>query len=206
MQEEIWKDICGYCGFYQVSNLGRVRSLDRVVRNGRRRKGKMLKLLINKEGYYYVVLRNGAENSKKERVHRLVANAFIENTKNATQVNHKDENKKNNNVDNLEWCTPKYNTNYGTGIERMALTQRVPVVQLSKNGFLIAIYAGMNVAEKITGVDEAKISACCAGTRITSGGFIWRTLDGYLPNNEIDKNTLRTYLDRILTESAGNDE
>ena len=111
--EEIWKDIEGYEGLYQVSNLGNVKSLN--YRQTKREK--ILKSVNDKDGYLFVSL---CKNSviKHYSIHRLVADVFIDNPNNYPQVNHKDENKTNNNVDNLEWCSPKYNTNYGTTINR----------------------------------------------------------------------------------------
>lgn len=120
--EEQWKDIKGHEGLYEVSNFGNVRSLDRVIRakhNGTMlRKGRILTPFYEeKKGYYQVSLSKDGKN-KKHRVHRLVASAFLDNPHNYTDVNHKDEVKTNNNVDNLEWCTRKYNNNYGTKPER----------------------------------------------------------------------------------------
>lgn len=120
---EIWKAVKGYEGLYEVSNLGNVRSLDKVIKskhNGTTlRKGRILTPFYEeKKGYYQVALTKDGK-VKKYRVHRLVAIAFLENPFNYTDVNHKDENKINNNVDNLEWCTRKYNNNYGTKRERI---------------------------------------------------------------------------------------
>lgn len=113
---EIWKDINGYIGIYQVSNMGNVRSLQREeykCRQGYRvRKGRQLKPGRDKKGYLLVGLRKDGK-CKTRRIHRLVAEAFIPNPNNLPQINHKDENKCNNTVDNLEWCTPSYNINYG---------------------------------------------------------------------------------------------
>ena len=115
--EEIWKDILGYEGLYQVSSFGRVRSLDRYVEysNGRihLHKGKVLSLLKGEYGYIQVSLYYNRKMYKKY-VHRLVAEAFLLNPDNLPEVNHIDEDKSNNSVDNLEWCTAKYNNNYGT--------------------------------------------------------------------------------------------
>jgi len=123
--EEIWKDISGYEGLYQVSNLGRVRSLDRLshyIRNGNPEaklfKGRIMKQSHTTDGYLMIYLRKGGKD-KYYSVHRLVAQAFIPNPENLPFVNHKDEVKDNNCVDNLEWCTHIYNCNYGTAIERM---------------------------------------------------------------------------------------
>ena len=116
--EEIWKDILGYEGLYQVSSFGRVRSLDKYDSMNRFYEGRILKLFADRLGYLSVVLYS---NSKRKHylVHRLVAEAFIHNPDNLPQVNHKDENPSNDNVENLEWCDGKYNVNYGTRIDRI---------------------------------------------------------------------------------------
>ena len=116
MEKEIFKDIKGYEGLYQVSNYGRVKSLYRIqiMPTGGKRiiEERILKTIKNKKGYIGVHL---SKNNKDKTVyiHRLVAQAFIPNPNNYPQVNHKDEDKTNNHVDNLEWCTAKYNSNYG---------------------------------------------------------------------------------------------
>lgn len=117
---EEWRDIKGYEGLYQVSNMGRVQRLDKYIvdvsQGGIRTrmfKGHIMNLTIhNVSGYVSMYL---SKNGKKKRylVHRLVAEAFIPNPDNLPEINHKDENKVNNCVENLEWCTPKYNANYG---------------------------------------------------------------------------------------------
>lgn len=115
---EIWKDIDGYIGIYQVSNMGNVRSLQReefkCAQGYRARKGVELKLSQDQKGYLMVNLyKNGKGRSR--RVHRLVAEAFIDNPMHLSEINHIDENKKNNVVSNLEWCTSSYNKMYGNG-------------------------------------------------------------------------------------------
>ena len=116
--DEVWKDILGYEGVYQVSNHGRIRSLDRYV--GRRFfPGKIFSLNPNRYGYVRVDLRYRGK-SKSSAVHRLVAEAFLDNPNGLPQINHKDENKSNNHVDNLEWCTAEYNINYGHRTEKMS--------------------------------------------------------------------------------------
>lgn len=122
--EEIWKPVKGFEGYYEVSNLGRVRSIDRYVNtkgdSKRIRNGRVLKGIIHNE---YVLVTLSKDNLKsKKRVHRIVAEAFLPNPDNLPQVNHKDEDKTNNNVTNLEWCDSKYNMNYGTLRERMVQT------------------------------------------------------------------------------------
>ena len=120
--EEIWKDVKGFEGFYQVSNLGRVRSLDRISvsenRSAQKIKGTIKKVKVGKNGYYMVMFYKDSK-YKCAYVHRLVAQAFIPNPDNLPQVNHKDEIRTNNCVDNLEWCDSKYNNNYGTKIDRL---------------------------------------------------------------------------------------
>lgn len=117
--KEIWKDIKGYEGFYQVSNLGRVKSLERVTINNRIVHERILKLKRDRSGYKRCCLCKD-RNRKFFGVHRLVAEAFIPNVNNYPVVNHKDEVKDNNIVDNLEWCTIKYNSNYGTSPKRIS--------------------------------------------------------------------------------------
>ena len=124
--EEIWKPVIGYEGLYEVSNLGRVRSVDRLVKysNGQihLHKGRILSPgLVHKSGYLQVALCNNGKTQHK-MVYRLVAEAFLPNIDNLPQVNHKDENPFNNCVDNLEWCTIEYNINYGTRIQKVTET------------------------------------------------------------------------------------
>ena len=131
-EEEIWRDVEGYEGLYQVSNMGRVKSLDRYGphnKGGRRLiKGRVLKPKKNKEGYEHLTLcRDGC--LRYFRVNRLVAQAFVENPnpEHFDQVNHKNEQKDDNRADNLEWCDSKYNVNYGTARERQGETLSKPV-------------------------------------------------------------------------------
>lgn len=117
--EEVWKDIKDYEGLYQVSNLGRVKSLDRKVVqfNGfcnieRIYKGRILKPSTSANGYKRVILYDKCK-KKNVNIHKLVLLAFVPNTENLAQINHIDEDKSNNCVNNLEWCSSKYNINYG---------------------------------------------------------------------------------------------
>ena len=128
---EEWRPVVGYEGLYEVSNTGQVRSLDRYVIDslGHRKfyKGKVLSIVKNKNGYLLINLYCNEKN-KKCLVHRLVAEAFVSNPDNLPEVNHKDEDKTNNRVDNLEWCNRKYNVNFGTARIRRKDT-------LIKNGY-----------------------------------------------------------------------
>lgn len=185
MEKEEWRDIQGYEGYYQVSNLGRVRSLDKYVKNYisgfALRKGMVLKGKSDKDGYKYVTL---SKYSKKKtyRIHRLVAQAFLQNPNNYQIINHKDENPSNNNVDNLEWCTIEYNNNYWTrkekcsnslkGIEKPYLYK--PVIQYTKQGEFIKEFQSIKEAQRHTGVYQGDISRCCNGKRHSAGCFIWK--------------------------------
>lgn len=121
---EIWRDIKGYEGLYQISSLGRVKSLSRCYWHGNRwynQKEKILRTNVGTKGYLSVMLYDAQHNSKRVMVHILVANAFIYNPYNLPQINHIDEDKTNNKAENLEWCTPKYNNNYGTKSVRLSI-------------------------------------------------------------------------------------
>jgi hypothetical protein len=122
--EEIWKDIAGYEGRYQVSNHGRIKSLERRCRAKsytRRVPEKIYAQTVDTYGYPIVMLHLDGKR-KTRTVHRLVAETFIPNPQNFKQVNHKDENKRNNHVDNLEWCDTQYNSAYGTRVDRLKKT------------------------------------------------------------------------------------
>ena len=189
MMEEIWKDIEGYEGIYQVSNLGRVRSLDRNVPNYNAAgyvgtkilRGKILKPhKMANNGYMEVHLkRNGQGNHG--RIHRLVAEAFIPNPGNLPEINHKDEDKTNNRADNLEWCDGQYNSNYGTRLIRISETMKGnyynmrSVQQLSEDGKVIRTYPSVKEAAAQTGANESVIIRICKGKKgQTAKGYRWR--------------------------------
>lgn len=174
--QEVWKDINGYEGLYQVSNLGRVKSLERFnVNTGNyESRERFLKLSYNKRGYPTVTLINRTKRVLKT-IHRLVAEAFVPNPNNLPQVNHKDEIKTNNNADNLEWCSNSYNHDYGTRTERCAEKLKKKVVQYSLSGSYIAEYDGVRDVARLNGFKaNSCISECCAGKRKTAYGYIWR--------------------------------
>lgn len=172
--KEIWKDIKDYEGLYQISNFGRVKS----IRFGKER---ILKPGTNGKGYLYVGLwKNGKV--KNFRIHRLVAEAFLEIPEELKhlkgthylQVNHKDENKQNNNVENLEWCTHSYNINFGTRNERVAKKCSKPVVQYTLDGVFVREWPSTMQAEREGGFNQAHIWMCCKGKRKKHKGFIWK--------------------------------
>lgn len=169
---EIWKDIEGYEGLYQVSNLGRVKSLQMYANGGYKKRVKILKPCNNGNGYYVVYLMKNKKRSVNY-IHRLVAQAFLKNFNNYKCINHKDENKSNNNVDNLEWCSYKYNNNYGNHNLKISKTRlKKQVIQYDMNMNIIKIWDGINTAMKET--KSRHIVECCKGKIKSSGGYIWR--------------------------------
>lgn len=173
---ERWKDVVGFEGLYMVSDEGRVWSnlTDRI-----------LKPSCCKNGYPRLILRRGGK-SHGRCVHRLVAEAFIPNANNLPEINHKDENKSNNYASNLEWCTQKYNSNYGTKIarcaqntdyEEVAKKNRKPVAQCTVSGEVINIWPSLKQCAKDLGFDNSAIARCCRGKSGTSYGFKWRYID-----------------------------
>ena len=164
MNEE-WRDIEGYEGLYQVSNLGRVRSL-----NCRGHKGCMgiLTPRLDGKGYEMVALYKEGK-ARNIKVHRLVAQAFIPNPNNYPQVNHKDENKTNNDVKNLEWCTNEYNHNYGTRNERVGKSLSKKVICITTG----EIFNSMREACRKYNISVGSMTECCQGKRKTVGGYKW---------------------------------
>lgn len=162
---EVFLDIKGYEGLYQVSNYGRVRSLN-YKRTGEVR---VLKAAKDKAGYLQIGLcKNGKQNWRK--VHRFVAEAFIPNPDNLPEVNHIDEDKSNNCVWNLEWCTRKYNVNYGTRTEQTS----TPVYQYTKDSVFVKEYPSIREASRQTGINRCNIASCCRGYKYKSaGGYVW---------------------------------
>lgn len=176
--EEKWAPIKKFEGYYEVSNLGRVRSLDRkmiIKGNGGGyyegiRRGKILKQRDSNVGYLRVYLssvKNGI--SRSYSVHRLVAEAFIPGGGKRKQVNHKDENKHNNIADNLEWCTAKYNSSYGTRPLRLSTA----VVQMAKEGDYLRYFPSVSKAAEFIGVHYTTISHAMKDGRAVKG-FYWK--------------------------------
>jgi len=148
-REEQWKAIEGFES-YEVSDLGRVRNAET---------GCIRKLHKNRYGYMVVALWN-REKAKSQQVHQLVARAFVGNKGNYTEVNHIDEDKTNNKASNLEWCSRKYNVNYGSARAKHAKSKSRPVIQYF-NGVEIARFESIKEAGQKTGCDPGRICQCC---------------------------------------------
>lgn len=179
---EIWKDIEGYEGLYQVSTLGRVRSFHTYNYSGST--PRILKPRRQPAGYLFVQLSKDKVNTQYT-IHRLVASTFIPNPEDLPQVNHKDEDKTNNCVENLEWCTAKYNSNYGTCIKRMSESKKgqcrsAEAIEKFRYSVMKKVMC-VETGEIFDSVKSAKeiahapgISKVLKGVRETSGGYHWR--------------------------------
>ena len=171
--EEIWKDIPGYEGLYKVSNLGNVKSLN--WRNTGEEKNLWLK--PHNKGYLQVELANGGT-KKCFVVHRLVAIAFIPNPDCLPQVNHKDEDKTNNCVENLEWCSRSYNARYSLDRhperKRKGQNSERGIVQLTASGEFVKEWVRSRDVFLETGMSDWSISECCRGNRKTAYGYKWQ--------------------------------
>ena len=172
---EIWVNILDYEGMYQISNLGNIRSLDRYV-DGKwhkmKIKGKILTLVKEKDGYYVANLYKN-NTTKQFRVHRLVAQAFIPNPDNLPEINHKNEIKTDNRVENLEWCTTKYNCNYGNRNQKI----RKKVNQYDLEGNFIKTWDSIIQIERELNIYHSRIIEVCKGKRVKIGGYVWRYAD-----------------------------
>ena len=162
--QEIWKDVVGYEGIYQVSNTGKVRNI----------RGYILSPADNGNGYLRFSLYKSKKVCSTQYLHRLIAEAFIPNPDKLSEINHKDENKKNNNIDNLEWVTHVENCNYGTRIQRYSEKALKPVKQIDSNGKTLAVYPGVIKATRALGLNsKSAITNCIAGRSKYCRGFKW---------------------------------
>ena len=180
--KEIWKDIPNYGGLYQISNTGKIKSLN----YNRTHKEKVLKPMLCYGNYYTVTL---YKNKIKEvfLVHRLVALTYIQNSQKKEYVNHKDGNKLNNNVNNLEWVTPSENNIHAfkMGLNKSPTKGKFgkdnhlskKVYQLNKENAIINCFFGLREAERITGINHVLISRCCKNKIKTAGGYKWKYVE-----------------------------
>lgn len=176
---EEWRPVKGFEGLYEVSNLGRVRSLDRIIkrRNGNIvYKGKILKQQIKKKKRYGIILTKNY-NRRNFMVHRLVAEAFIPNPKHLETINHKDENTFNNNVNNLEWMTQRENILYGTRTERAKKKIQKKVEKLTKDFEHVEYYDSLTDAAIKNNAHISNISSAIHGRYKSCVGYIWRMVD-----------------------------
>lgn len=178
--EEVWKDIPGFEESYQVSNLGRVRSKPRIIKRKNYSDLNLHGKIISQHLYYGNstiprVRVNLCKNSKNKvySVHRLVAIAFIPNPNNLPQVNHKDENPLNNNVDNLEWCDNLYNHNYGTRNERQAQKLYKRVKSYTKSGMFLKEFDSIKQAAEFYSLDPSAITKVCKKKFKYTGDYIF---------------------------------
>ena len=185
---EHWKEIKGYEGLYMVSNLGNVKSLG----SDKWHKGKILNPhLDGKKNYLLVGLHKNGKLFHKQ-VHRLVAETFISNPNNYPVVNHKDECKTNNNVENLDWCTIKYNSTYGNARFKNVISRtknksknsEKPILMLDLNGNVIREFRSCYDASRFTGLSRTIIRYCCIGNKRnkTAGGYKWKYKESYESN------------------------
>lgn len=177
------KDIPEYEGLYEIDFKGNVFSKNHTITiqnpNTKQpmtflKKGKKLKPYLKNNGYLHVSLcKNG--HCKLYSIHRLVATVFLNNPNNYTCVNHKDENKLNNSVENLEWCTNEYNYYYGIGCKKRKENQQTKKIkQFDLNNRFINSYNSINEAARILNIRSCNISAVCKGKRKTAGNYIWK--------------------------------
>lgn len=162
--KEIWKDIEDYEGLYQISNLGRVKRV---------KTGRILKGIKDTPGYLQVGLcKKGIRNA--HRIHRLVAEAFIPNLDNKREINHIDEDKTNNSIDNLEWVTRKENINYGTRNERVSKAKSIPIIATNiKTGGVEEFY-GINECARQLGLNPSSITKVLKGRYKQTGGYTFK--------------------------------
>lgn len=179
MINEIWKPVKDFEGYYEISNFGRVKSLekfnsirgkDRTI--GYMRKERILKHTIVSGGYLQVKLFKDTK-YKNCHIHRLVAEAFIDNPLNKPFVNHLDCDRSNNYYKNLEWCTQKENINYAQKVNSTYNNRNKKVKQYDNKNNLINVYNSISEASRNTGITIASISYCANKKRKTGGGYIW---------------------------------
>ena len=176
---EIWKDVNEYEGYYKVSNFGEIKSCLRTVKHGlgnanRTIKSRIIKPYNDNHGYHIVSLSKDGK-VKKHKVHRLVAEAFISNPENKPTVNHLNEIRNDNRASNLEWATYKENNDHGGHNERVSKTLSNPIEQLDENGNKISCFQSVRDASLATGINIMNIKSCLSHkNRLFAGGYQWR--------------------------------
>ena len=170
--KEIWKDVEELNGAYQISNFGRLKRIKNYSNQFTEwESNKIIKWVKDKDGYLTIAIKSPQTGKYTTyKAHRLVAKAFIPNPENLPQVNHKDENKENNSVDNLEWCTSLYNNHYGTKLVK----QSKGVEQYDLSGNLIKSWNSITEAGEYLGIDKSHIVKCCKGKAKTAYVYIWK--------------------------------
>ena len=173
MTEEVWRDVKGYEGLYQVSNMGLVKSLERKNNYGRTVKERILKPAFDGWGYLVVTLCAGGKR-KNLMVHRLVCEAFNDNRDEKPEVNHINENKTDNRACNLEWSTRKENCNHGTRNERSAKALSKSIGQYTRDGELVKIWPSVSAVQRQTGFSQGNICKAANGKYKQVYGFRWK--------------------------------
>ena len=190
---EIWKDIEGFEGLYQVSNFGRVKKLAQVSRRLNRwgtiteyhQAEKVWTPAFDGRKHYLFVGLNKGEQRTLRNIHRLVAEAFVPNPHNYEYVNHKDEDKLNNLADNLEWCTMAENNFYGGHVERTQsanIANRQAIEQVDASGNVVATFESITSAAHQTGIPISSVSQCLSGKLRQTHGFTFRR---HQPNTDL---------------------
>lgn len=201
-EKEIWRDVKDFEGLYQVSNLGRVRSLDKVVRRpdggSYPIKGRIMGQ-FELRGHYLQVHLSKDGKKKDMKVHRLVAMAFIPNPDNLPQINHKDYNRQNNRLENLEWCDAKYNSNYSACHRHKTLPRgkdnklAKPIDMFDMQGNYKRSFYGAAEACRETGIGFSAICSCLRNEQFSAGGHLWK-----LSSEDKD---MKAYARKIIAES-----
>ena len=182
--EEIWKDIKGYEGIYQVSNMGRIKSLNRCDSNNHLLYGKLLKPEKTIYGYHQITLcKNGK--TQKYKIHRLVCTHFLPNPENKPYIDHINCNRTDNRVENLRWVTHKENMNNPLTTQKIgnanSRTHKKPIIQFSNNCDYIKLWKSATDIERELGISKVSVGACCKNKphHLTAGGYKWGYAEDY---------------------------